>query len=240
MTKVTVRINDRSKLENMSIPNQPGRRESRTVKQSAKDMAYQHISEQILRGTFAAGEFLDETELALAIGVSRTPIREALLRLQAERFIELLPRRGAQVRSITVSEMHEVYETRIMIESTAYGRICRAHRPIPSAARDLIAEMKAAGDSQDWPAYGQLDQRFHSLLVQCADNSVMHHLYESLRPQHVRIAIRAIRESPRRRSTIEREHERILDALTEGDDERAATILREHLREVPEVVEALD
>lgn len=224
----------------MSIPNQAGRRETRKTKQSAKDMAYEHISEQILRGAFEAGEFLDETELALAIGVSRTPVREALLRLQAESFIELLPRRGAQVRSITVSEMHEVYETRIMIEATAYGRICRASRPIPSAARDLIAEMKAAGDSLDWPAYGQLDQRFHALLVQCADNSVMHRLYESLRPQHVRIAIRAIKESPGRRSTIECEHERILDALAEGDDDLAVVILREHLREVPEIVEALD
>lgn len=224
----------------MSIPPLSHGQEGRSAKQSAREIAYHHISEGILRGSFVAGQFLDETELAESIGVSRTPVREALHRLRAERFIDLLPRRGAQVRSITAVEMHEVYETRIVLESAAYARICRGRRPIPTSAREVLGRMTAAGDTQDWALFGQLDQQFHGILVNAADNSVMHDLYQNLRPQHVRIAIRAIKESPGRRPTIEREHLEILDALAQGDDAKATLILGEHLRDVPEVVEALD
>lgn len=209
-------------------------------KRSAKDEAYEYISERILEGVLEEGMFLDETDLANAIGVSRTPVREALLKLQAERFIDLLPRRGAQVRSITVSEMHEVYETRIMIETTAFERICRGGKPVPEEALAILERMRVAGDHGDWSDYGQLDQRFHSLLMQAAENSVMHRLYENLRPQHVRIAIRAIKESPGRRSTIEREHKQIFHALRQRQLDEALAILREHLKEVPEVTGALD
>ncbi|MGO1182447.1 MAG: GntR family transcriptional regulator [Micrococcaceae bacterium] len=224
----------------MSTPHQATPPATRDAKQSAREIAYHHISEGILRGSFAPGEFLDETELAGAIGVSRTPIREALHRLRAERFIDLLPRRGAQVRSITASEMHEVYETRIVLESSAYSRVCRGKRVIPMEAEEVLNLMTAAGDKHDWAAFGQLDQRFHSILMSSAGNTVMHDLYQSLRPQHVRIAIRAIRESPSRRSTIDSEHRLILDALARGDEEAAIATLREHLRDVPEVVDALD
>lgn len=224
----------------MSIPPLGDGQENRSSKQSAREIAYHHISEGILRGSFAAGQFLDETELAGSIGVSRTPVREALHRLRAERFIDLLPRRGAQVRSITAVEMQEVYETRIVLESAAYARICRGRRVVPATAQEVLERMTAAGEAHDWALFGQLDQQFHGILVSSAGNSVMHHLYQNLRPQHVRIAIRAIKESPGRRPTIEREHLEILDALSQGDDTRATSILREHLRDVPEVVEALD
>lgn len=209
-------------------------------KPSARESAYEFIGEGILRGTFSSGEFLDETELAQAIGVSRTPVREALHRLRAERFINLLPRRGAQVRSITAVEMQEVYEARIVLEAAAFANICRNGRPIPSLAVGITAQMAEAGDAGDWPTFGQLDQQFHSTLVHSAGNSVLHHLYDNLRPQHIRIAIRAITESPHRLQEIQKQHQDLLNSLQKLDEESAISILKEHLRNVPEVVQALD
>jgi len=223
----------------MSIPYETGRA-GRRSKKSAREIAYDFIEERILKGLFEPGEFLDETELAAAIGVSRTPIREALHRLRAERFIDLQPRRGAQVRNITPVEMDEVYETRIVIETAAYERICRNQKPVPNLADEILQQMEVAGDQEDWAAFGQLDQRFHGLLVHGAGNSVLYHLHETLRPQHVRIAIRAIQESPQRRGTIDQEHRQILRALRSFDISTASQVLIKHLRNVPEVVEALD
>lgn len=222
----------------MSIPFEPDR-SGPHPKKSAREIAYDFIEERILRGQFEPGEFLDETALAAAIGLSRTPVREALHRLRAEQFIDLQPRRGAQVRNITPVEMQEIYETRIVIESAAYNRICRNRKKVPDLAMQILEQMNVAGDEEDWAAFGQLDQHFHGLLVRSAGNSVLHHLHETLRPQHVRIAIRAIQESPQRRPTIDREHRDILKALNEFDAAAASTLLLQHLRNIPEVVEAL-
>lgn len=224
----------------MSIPSPADSQENSTRKRSARDIAYDFIADLILRGEFTSGQFLDETDLATSIGVSRTPVREALHRLRADQFIDLQPRRGAQVRSITAVDMQEIYETRTVLETASFSRLCRSSKKIPPIAEEILNQMSIAGDTHDWISFGKLDQKFHSVLVNSAGNFTLHHLYQGLRSQHIRIAIRAIREYPERRSIIEAEHRQILEALQNHDEESALTILKEHLKNVPEVVQSLD
>ncbi len=88
---------------------------------------------------------MDEIALGEQVGTSRTPVREALQRLQVERFVELVPRRGAQIRVLTATEMGEIYQARYVLESDALRRICQRSSGVPHAARELIVEMEAAG-----------------------------------------------------------------------------------------------
>ena len=138
---------------------------AKKTRPSARERAYDWIGNAILTGVFTEGEFLDEIALAREVGTSRTPVREALHRLQAERFVELVPRRGAQVRVVNATEMHEIYQARFVIEADAVSRICGRRQGSPSDSRELIEAMEAAARDRDWNQVAQLDQLFHSSIV---------------------------------------------------------------------------
>lgn len=203
---------------------------------SASARAYEWISTAILTGVFHEGQFLDEVELSHAVGTSRTPVREALHRLQAERFIDILPRRGAQVRTISARELHEVYATRFVIESHAFEEIIAHRKTVPEAATTVADELFTAGQKRSWYDVAQCDQRLHSLLVAHAGNQVMSELYDSLQPRQVRLAVRTISTAPERLSTIHSEHLDIIRHLNAGDLTAAVATLRQHLDRIPSLM----
>jgi DNA-binding GntR family transcriptional regulator len=208
------------------------------VKTTAGKRAYEWIRDAILHGEFAEGEFIDEVALAARVNTSRTPVREALQRLQVERYVDLVPRRGAQVRVVTATEMREIYQARFVLESDALRTICRRRSGVPDAARVLIEEMRRAGQSRDWNRFAQLDQLFHSEIVRQQRNAVIAELYDSLQPRQVRLGTRTLTEAPARLMTIEREHRELVAAIDSHDEELSVEVLRRHLREIPELVDA--
>jgi DNA-binding GntR family transcriptional regulator len=208
------------------------------VKTTAGKRAYEWIRDAILHGEFAEGEFIDEVALAARVNTSRTPVREALQRLQVERYVDLVPRRGAQVRVVTATEMREIYKARFVLESDALRTICRRQSGVPDAARTLIEEMQRAGQCRDWNRFAQLDQLFHSEIVRHQRNAVIAELYDSLQPRQVRLGTRTLTEAPARLMTIEREHRQLVAAIDSHDEELSVEVLRRHLREIPELVDA--
>ena len=207
-------------------------------KRSAGQRAYEWIRDAILRGDFAEGEFIDEVALSEQVNTSRTPVREALQRLQVERYIDLLPRRGAQVRVMTAVEMREIYQARFLLESEALRTICGRRAGVPESAESLIAEMEQAGDARDWNRFAQLDQMFHAAIVRHQRNAVIADLYDTLQPRQVRLGTRTLVEAPDRLVTIETEHRELMTALRAADADTCVSVLRTHLREVPELVDA--
>ena len=220
----------------MPVPTPPI--DARPARTSAGQRAYEWIRDAILRGDFAEGEFIDEVALSERVNTSRTPVREALQRLQVERYIDLLPRRGAQVRVVTATEMREIYQARILLESDALRGICRRHAGAPDAAVALIAEMEQAGKAQDWNSFAQLDYRFHAAIVRHHGNAVIADLYDALQPRQVRLGTRTMMEAPGRLSTIESEHQQLIAAMRAADADTCVSVLLTHLREVPELVSA--
>ncbi|CAN3128882.1 GntR family transcriptional regulator [Mycobacterium sp. smrl_JER01] len=210
------------------------------VKTSAGQRAYEWIRDAILNGEFAEGEFIDEVALANRVNTSRTPVREALQRLQVERYVDLVPRRGAQVRVVTAAEMREIYQARLLLESDALRTICQREAGVPEVAHQLVAEMEHAGQARDWNRFAQLDQLFHSAIVRHQRNAVIAELYDALQPRQVRLGTRTLVEAPARLTTIEHEHRELIDALTRNDGEASVDVLRRHLREIPELVNAFD
>lgn len=211
---------------------------ARTKRPSARERAYEWIVDAILSGVFTEGEFLDEIALAGEVGTSRTPVREALHRLQAEHFVELVPRRGAQVRVVNTTEMREVYQARFVIEADAVTKICGRDRGSPPNFQETIEAMEAAARKRDWNQLAQLDQLFHSSIVRHQGNAVLAEMYDSMRPRQVRLSVRTMTELPERLQTIEREHRELAAALEQNDGPRSVAILNAHLREVPEIVQA--
>ena len=209
-----------------------------TSAEPARERVYAYVREGILRGRFPGGSFVEEEQISSAIGVSRTPVREAFHRLEAERFIDLLPRRGALVRQVTAHELANLYETRRVIEGYAIARICQQRLPVPAKLAGILDRIDEL-DPGDHFAHVELDRRFHFTLVSVLGNEVLSELYQSLGSRQQRVAMSALTADPNRVTRIQQEHRALLAALQAGDEAQAQAVMEQHLRLVINVVSRL-
>ena len=187
------------------------------------------LEKMIFNATFADGERLDEVRLAEQFGVSRTPLREALQRLESSGLVTLIPRRGAFVRQPGPLELFEMFEVMAELEAVC-GRL--AARRISDKAFDELraanARCQAASDAQNADLYYDENETFHATIYRESGNSFLEQeslkLQKRLRPfrrQQLRLRGRMAQSMA--------EHEAIVDALVSGDSERAANALRNHV-----------
>lgn len=207
--------------------------------QSARERVYLYVREQILRGKFPGGSFIEEEQISALVGVSRTPVREAFHRLQAERFIDLLPRRGARVRQVTAQELVQLYETRRMIEGYAASRICLDGIAVPARMAELLAQMGEAGNGADLFTHVELNRLFHRAMVAALGNDVLTELYDSLSSRQQLVAMTALGTDPARLDVIAAEHAELIEALQARDGARARDVLDRHLQPVFTIVSRL-
>lgn len=206
---------------------------------SAADRVFEHAKAAILARRIGSHELLTEGELADAVGVSRTPVREALLRLQAEGLVRLLPKRGALVLPVTADEVADVLETRRLIETYAVRKAVAAAAPevIEGLARHLDG-MRAALRARDARAYVEADRDFHEQIVAGTGNAILATLYRSLRDRQLRMGVvNLLDESTgsvdpagqaRMRANIA-DHEAILAAITARTVRGAEAAVTAHL-----------
>ncbi|MBW6398251.1 GntR family transcriptional regulator [Roseomonas sp. HJA6] len=209
--------------------------EADTAKLPASQRAYVYIRDRILNGELASDTFVEEEHISTLIGVSRTPVREAFSRLQAEHLIDLVPRRGARVRGVTLREMFEFYEARRIIEGHVAGSLCRAKAGAPPAMRSVLAEMRRELPTPG-PRYMVLDAALHQALVAASSNEVLMEMYAGLSTRQRRVALISLKIQPRRPALIHEQHEALVDALERHDEEAAHTVLEAHLRPIRDVV----
>lgn len=208
------------------------------LRRPARGLVYDYVRQGILHGRLAAGTFLEEEQVSAAVGVSRTPVREAFQQLQGERLLDLLPRRGAMVRLVTAQELLEVLETRLMIETHAVRTLCRGQGPLPDGMRAALARMQQQRDA-DIPTHVQLNTAFHAALVEAAGNGVITGLYRSITFQQERVAMTAVRIGPGRRKVILLEHKQLAAALAAHDEAAAIAVLGRHLGPVQDILAQL-
>ncbi len=201
----------------------------------ARERVYSYVCEQILRGHFAGGSFIEEEQISSAMDVSRTPVREAFHRLEAEKFIDLLPRRGALVRQVTAQELADLYETRRVVEGYAIARICQERLPLPRQMGALLERMRAIQDAPDHFEHVMLDQSFHRTMVAASGNAILAEVYDTLRSRQLRVAMTALSINPQRIHRILTEHSQLLDALIAHDEHVAREVIGLHLRPVFDV-----
>ena len=199
---------------------------------SATERAYDFTKQRVLDSTYAGGDLLTEGEVAEALGMSRTPVREAFLRLQSEGLLRLYPKRGALVVPVSAQEVEAVMETRLLVERFALDKLLARGVPadVLRALDEAIArqeELAARGDSE---AFVAEDREFHTIFVVAAGNPIVTGLYDSLRDRQRRMIITSLLRAQERVSSILVEHRAIAGALRAGDRERARAVLEAHLR----------
>lgn len=184
------------------------------------------IEERIVTGEYPPGARLDEVELAEAFGVSRTPIREALIRLGSIHMIEKMPRKGWAVTPVSPRRLCEMFEFMAELEALC-GRFA-ARRATPFQLQKLLAAHEACRDVGDPDEYYRLNEVFHVALYQASGNEFL--IEQTLEMQRRASPYRRLQlRVPARISASFAEHEEIVTAIRDNDADRAAEKLREHV-----------
>jgi DNA-binding GntR family transcriptional regulator len=198
---------------------------------SVVDQAYLAIRERIDSGVLARGMRLHQEQLAAELGVSRTPVREALRRLAAEGRVEIHTNRGARVADIEPLDMPEPYEARLVVEPGAAALAARAGLTgAHQRMRDAIAAQRAAVG--DVPRSFAANRAFHLALVEASGNRLLLEFAEHLWVARIGAAIYELQDEPPDRMLQDAdEHEAILEAVVAGDARRAESLTRKHVAE---------
>ena len=199
---------------------------------AAKDRAYAYVKERILDGGYPGGELLSEGEVAEALEVSRTPVREAFLLLEAEGLMRLYPKRGALVVPVSPGEVRDLIDTRLLVERDAARRVARdaANRErVATSLQDLLDRQQDALDRGDVPAFVQADRDFHHAIVAASGNAILTRLSDSLRDRQRRIVATTVARDPALIRRFLDEHRAICDAIGAGDARAAGRLVEAHL-----------
>jgi DNA-binding GntR family transcriptional regulator len=198
--------------------------------------AYRRLREGIASGQFHPNERLVEASVAMRLGVGRTAVRAALVRLDQEGLVTLEPNRGARVRLISDREALEIEEVRATLEAMLARRA--ATRATPADLRELrqvVVEMRRRVDKKDSIGYSDLNARFHQLIWAAADHATASRLVGSLKSQSIRLQYQTILRPGRTEMSL-REHEAIFSALKAHDADAAEEAMVAHLAEVQETL----
>ncbi|MEU6431525.1 GntR family transcriptional regulator [Microbispora sp. NPDC046973] len=198
---------------------------------SAAHTAYAVTKELILTGELPGGSLISEGEIAERVRVSRTPVREAFLRLESEDLLALHPKRGAVVVPVPPGEAADVLELRLALERAAAERIERTGLPGEhhEKMRELLRRQRTLAEAADVGRFAEVDEAFHRCIVEASGNRLAGRFYATLGDRQRRMSISALRLRPERLSLLADEHEALLGHLLTGDSAAFAAALLGHL-----------
>jgi DNA-binding GntR family transcriptional regulator len=201
-----------------------------TARSLLKEQAYAEIKRSILSGVLPPGSFVAERQLAAGLGMSKTPIRAALERLEFEGFITISPQQGIIIRDLSFHEIADLYEIRIVLETyvarMVAGRLTAEQK---ERVRANLKAQAAVRDGSDVPAAVSLDAEFHILFGEFLGNQEILRVMGQLREKVQRIITKVYQINPGRIASSYEEHRTIADAILRGEATRAVQSIEEHL-----------
>ncbi len=194
-----------------------------------RDVVFNTLRQAILRGEMEPGERLMEIQLAQKLGVSRTPIREAIRKLELEGLVIMIPRKGAEVAHITEKDMRDVLEVRCTLEELAVSLACKNVTP------EYLADLKNANKvfesaivSKDVVNIVDADVKFHDAIYAMTDNARLIQIINNLREQMYRYRLEYVKDA-RTHSVLISEHNDIIRQLSDKNEELAKKVVRQHI-----------
>lgn len=195
--------------------------------EAAQDAVFRWLKQHIATLPRRDGVFLTEAEVCKATGTSRTPVREALLRLEADGFLQIVPKKGAYVAPITEADVEAVMQARKLVEEWCAREAARLGETLARELDHLIDQQAELID--DPIAFIESDRLFHRAIVSAAGNPVLVSFYESLRDRQLRMGVHAVATSDQRSGDVLSEHKAIVVGIRAGDPDAAAAAIARHL-----------
>ena len=194
-----------------------------------RDVVFNTLREAILKGELKPGERLMELQLAAKLGVSRTPIREAIRKLELEGLVLMIPRKGAEVAEITEKNLRDVLEVRGALEELAVQLACdRIDKEGIRNLKKAAKEFEAVLDSDVITQSGEADVEFHDVIYIATDNTRLIQLLNNLREQMYRYRVEYLKQKECHPKLLA-EHQDIIRAIENGERGKAAKITSQHI-----------
>lgn len=199
---------------------------------AAAETAYHHVKALILSDVLPGGTMISEGEIAAHLSLSRTPVREAFLRLESEGWLRLYPKRGALVVPVAVGEAEAVIDARLLLEThavdTVAGRSPAERAELGRQLRELVAGQAAALERGDLEAYVELDAEFHQAVTAAGGNALLTGFSVALRERQRRMVARSASGIETAQEFVG-EHEAMVAHVERGDAAGFRTALEAHL-----------
>lgn len=201
-----------------------------------RDVVFNTLRQAIITGEFVPGERLMEIALANRLGVSRTPVREAIRKLELEGLVVMIPRKGAEVARITEKDLRDVLEVRSSLEELAAGL---ATERLDDESREKIQtaldNFREAIETDDNPKIADCDVEFHDTVFEATQNKRLIQIINNLREQIYRYRLEYVKDTAYH-VVLLKEHEELVEAMFSGDKERAQEIMKRHIDNQEETV----
>lgn len=197
---------------------------------SLRGRVFTQLQNDILNGKYTPGESLIETRLSEELGVSRTPIREAIRQLELEGLVQSIPNKGAVVKGVSAQDIEDIYTIRMMIEGLA------ARWASEKITDEELAELKEALELEEFYTFKndanhllKFDSRFHDIIFRASKSKPLMHMLSTFH-LYVQRARNASLESPVRAKEVLEEHKAIMQAIIDHDPDRAEQLTTRHIR----------
>ncbi len=206
-----------------------GRTTDNKVKLSLPDRAYREIKRRILENEMPSGTIMLESELADLLDMSRTPVREALIRLSNEGMVEVRPRHGMRVLPVSKEDMIEIYDILTALESQAAELVAKRGLSEQELAEltKAVDEMDDALGRDDLTAWANADERFHLLLVEFCGNKRLTNMVNTFWDQSHRVRLLTLRLRPKPTGSND-DHRAVVAAIARKDADAARDLHRQH------------
>ena len=194
-----------------------------------RELVFESLREAIIQGQLRPGERLMELQLAEELGVSRTPVREAIRKLELEGFVVMVPRKGAYVAGITDKDITDVFEVRAGLEALAAGLACeRITEDELEQLERSVAQIAELAERPDLNALVQEDSEFHEIIYRASRNKRLTQILTNLQEQIQRFRLTTLSRPGRTREALD-EHRQIVEAISARNVELAQRLAAEHI-----------
>ncbi|MBR4015595.1 MAG: GntR family transcriptional regulator [Anaerotignum sp.] len=195
-----------------------------------RDVVFNTLRDAILTGKLAPGERLMENQLAEKLGVSRTPVREALRMLELENLVQLVPRKGAQVLDMSEKDIINILEIRSALESLATSLACQKMKEDKiQELRNLLVDFEKAVAENDVERFVDIDEEFHDLIFEATENDKLIQIFRNLRVQLYRYRM-AQAKNDTSMATVVAHHRRLLRAIETHDAAQGMAMAQGHIK----------
>lgn len=196
-----------------------------------RDVVFNTLRDAILTGKLVPGERLMENQLAEKLGVSRTPVREALRMLELENLVELVPRKGAQVLDMSEKDIVNILEVRSALEGLATSVACKKMtKEDLQQLKNMEVDFEKAVAENDVEHFVDIDEDFHDLIFAATENDKLINIFRNLRIQLYRYRMAQAKNNETSMSTIVAHHRSIIRAIENHDGEEGASIAQSHIK----------
>lgn len=203
---------------------------SKDDKLPLRDKVFTQLRDDILSGKYSVNEELKETQIGEALGVSRTPVREALRQLELEGLITIIPNKGAYVTGITPTDIHDIYVIRSYLEGLCAKWACRhATEAELQSLEEIVCLAEFNATRNRYEQMAELDSKFHETLYNACGSKMLRHILRDFHQYVESVRKQTLSRSERAIAAIN-EHKAILEAINNRDEELAEKLSNEHIK----------